>query len=197
MNQWSWRYMEIFGDHFFEGCFGSLAWIIASLPHCSLLNLTPWILGSLQSSSYGYGRFRSQNGCFPSYSPSFYFDVIQVVVSNIYFIYFHPYLGKRSNLTSIFQTGWNNQLVSFWYNYMTQTSILYEFVIDNFYIFLIGFPRQLGLDIILKRTLQWCFTSHPQSGGEAVTRNAGAAGVRGRDSCGWHVLVVDMRWWHG
>ena len=27
-------------------------------------------------------------------------------------------------------------------------------------------------------------TSHPPSGGEAVARNAGAAGVRGRDSCG-------------
>ena len=26
-------------------------------------------------------------------------------------IYFHPYLGKWSNLTNIFQTGWSNQLV--------------------------------------------------------------------------------------
>ena len=32
-----------------------------------------------------------------------------VVVSNI--LYFHPYLGKWSNLTNIFQMGWNHQLV--------------------------------------------------------------------------------------
>ena len=31
-----------------------------------------------------------------------------VVVSNI--VYFHPYLGKWSNLTNIFQMGWNHQL---------------------------------------------------------------------------------------
>ena len=31
-----------------------------------------------------------------------------VVVSNIF--YFHPYLGKWSNLTNIFQRGWNHQL---------------------------------------------------------------------------------------
>ena len=30
-----------------------------------------------------------------------------VVVSNIF--YFHPYLGKVSNLTNIFQMGWNHQ----------------------------------------------------------------------------------------
>ena len=32
-----------------------------------------------------------------------------VVISNIF--YFHPYLGKISNLTNIFQRGWNHQLV--------------------------------------------------------------------------------------
>ena len=31
-----------------------------------------------------------------------------LVVSNIF--YFHPYLGKISNLTNIFQLGWNHQL---------------------------------------------------------------------------------------
>ncbi len=30
-----------------------------------------------------------------------------VVVSNI--VYFHPYLGKLSNLTNVFQMGWNHQ----------------------------------------------------------------------------------------
>ena len=34
------------------------------------------------------------------------------MVSNIF--YFHPYLGKCSNLTNIFQMGWNHQLVTFW-----------------------------------------------------------------------------------
>ena len=32
-----------------------------------------------------------------------------VVVSNIF--YFHPYLGKWSNLTNIFQMGWNHQQI--------------------------------------------------------------------------------------
>ena len=35
--------------------------------------------------------------------------MIWVVVSNIF--YFHPYLGKWSNLTNIFLMGWNHQLV--------------------------------------------------------------------------------------
>ena len=35
----------------------------------------------------------------------------EVVISNI--IYFHPYLGKWSNLTHIFQMGWNHQLDKF------------------------------------------------------------------------------------
>ena len=36
-------------------------------------------------------------------------QVFWVVVSNIF--YFHPYLGKISNLTNIFQRGWNHKLV--------------------------------------------------------------------------------------
>ena len=36
-------------------------------------------------------------------------DTFQVVVSNIF--YFYAYLGKWSNLTKIFQMGWNHQLV--------------------------------------------------------------------------------------
>ena len=35
--------------------------------------------------------------------------LVWVVVSNIF--YFHPYLGKWSKLTNIFQMGWNHQLV--------------------------------------------------------------------------------------
>ncbi len=34
------------------------------------------------------------------------------MVSNIF--YFHPYLGKWSNLTNIFQMGWNQKLVMIW-----------------------------------------------------------------------------------
>ena len=37
--------------------------------------------------------------------------MILVVVSNI--LYFHPYLGKWSKLTNIFQMGWNHQLVMY------------------------------------------------------------------------------------
>ena len=35
-----------------------------------------------------------------------------ISVSNVF--YFHPYLGKRSNLTSLFQLGWNHQLDFEW-----------------------------------------------------------------------------------
>ena len=38
---------------------------------------------------------------------------IKLMVSNIF--YFHPYLGKWSNLTNIFQMGWNHQLESSWW----------------------------------------------------------------------------------
>ena len=37
------------------------------------------------------------------------YQMVYLVVSNIF--YFHPYLGKISNLTNIFQGGWNHQLV--------------------------------------------------------------------------------------
>ena len=32
------------------------------------------------------------------------------------FFYFHPYLGRWSNLTNIFQMGWNHQLVLYDWN---------------------------------------------------------------------------------
>ena len=41
-------------------------------------------------------------------------------VSNIF--YFHPYLGKWSNLTNIFQRGWNHQLVTLHKKIKTWTS---------------------------------------------------------------------------
>ena len=39
--------------------------------------------------------------------------IFWVAVSNIF--YFHPYLGKWSNLTNIFQMGWNHQPVLYWH----------------------------------------------------------------------------------
>ena len=42
--------------------------------------------------------------------------VVWVVLSNIF--HFHPYLGKWSNLTNIFQMGWNHQLVVGWCGWM-------------------------------------------------------------------------------
>ena len=41
------------------------------------------------------------------------------MVSNIF--YFHPYLGKWSNLTNIFQMGWNHQLVKFSHLFLVPT----------------------------------------------------------------------------
>ena len=41
-----------------------------------------------------------------------FFKLDWVVVWNI--CYFHPYLGKWSNLTNIFQMGWNHQPVEIW-----------------------------------------------------------------------------------
>ena len=50
--------------------------------------------------------------------------IIWVVVSNI--VYFHPYLGKWSNLTNILQMGWHHQLVIMscwrWYDDILMTS---------------------------------------------------------------------------
>ena len=39
--------------------------------------------------------------------------IIWLVVSNTFYV--HPYLGKWSNLTNIFQRGWNHQLVILFY----------------------------------------------------------------------------------
>ena len=49
-------------------------------------------------------------------------DIIWVVVSNIF--YFHPYLGKWSKLTNIFQMGWNHQLEILCVKLFCQSSLL-------------------------------------------------------------------------
>ena len=61
------------------------------------------------------------------------------LVGGFNFFYFHPYLGKWSNLTNIFQMGWNHQLdifrKCFLYIYMAQfctvSSALKFFVWDQ------------------------------------------------------------------
>ena len=55
-----------------------------------------------------------------------------VVVSNIF--YFHPYLGRWSNLTNIFQMGWNHQLVFFVGTNYDQTGTLFLVVLKHFWI---------------------------------------------------------------
>ena len=55
-----------------------------------------------------------------------------VVVSNIF--HFHPYLGKWSNLTNIFQMGWNHQL---------ENVIIIE-VSDTVYLFFSGLETRLS-----------------------------------------------------
>ena len=57
------------------------------------------ILKSLQHIDQMTDEYLSCDMCRESY---------KVVVSNIF--YFHPYLGKWSILTNIFQMGWNHQL---------------------------------------------------------------------------------------
>ena len=47
------------------------------------------------------------------------------MVSNIF--YFHPYLGKSSNLTNIFQMGWNHQLEIHWPQSISSTEVQAEF----------------------------------------------------------------------
>ena len=51
--------------------------------------------------------------------------IFRVVVSKIF--YFHPYLGKWSNLTNIFQKGWNHQLVDFLLGWYQSFLILFFF----------------------------------------------------------------------
>ena len=48
-----------------------------------------------------------------------------VVVSNIF--YFHPYLGKWSNFTNMFQMGWNHQPATVW----AFLVVLWEVLVDK------------------------------------------------------------------
>ena len=58
---------------------------------------------------------RPTTNCLVGWTSRVYIYIIWVVVSNIFYV--HPYLGKipiLTNLTNIFQMGWNHQLVIHW-----------------------------------------------------------------------------------
>ena len=65
-----------------------------------------------------------------------------VVVSKIF--YFHPYLGKWSNLTFIFQMGWNHQLVYYVMFFVGKKVVVHYFSQSS--------------DV--PRTSSWCICSH-------------------------------------
>ena len=46
-----------------------------------------------------------------------------MVVSDIFYVY--PYLGKISNLTNIFQMGWNHHLVMKFMKFCVETIVKY------------------------------------------------------------------------
>ena len=71
-------------------------------------NLVCW--WSLAISNYAKSQLSFQNGGCPDGESFYILELVYwMVVSNIF--YFHPYLGKWSNFTHIFQMGWNHQLV--------------------------------------------------------------------------------------
>ena len=69
----------------------------------------PSCVSEILSLSFQVSNDRKYRGWHPAQLYGDYFiNDSWVVVSNIF--YFHPYLGKWSNLTNIFQMGWNHQL---------------------------------------------------------------------------------------
>ena len=88
----------------------------------SLAKCFPWICGAAQAESHPFKSMFAAASEVPE--ADWYVGggglnmfvigtsiLIWMVVSNIF--YFHPYLGKWSNLTNIFQRGWNHQVVIF------------------------------------------------------------------------------------
>ena len=69
--------------------------------------LEKYVLLEIHSFCWSLGMFLLSR-ISPKVSRSWPTSKTDVVVSNI--VYFHPYLGKWSNLTNIFQMGWNYQL---------------------------------------------------------------------------------------
>ena len=69
-----------------------------------------------------------------------------MVVSNIF--YFHPYLGKWSNLTNIFQMGWNHQLV---FNFCSLD------LLKGFFFYRLRGPYGISMVLAQIVKLQTCF----------------------------------------
>ena len=108
-----------------------------------------------------------------------------VVVSNIFS--FHPYFGKWSSLTNIFQMGWNHQLGKGWWSWETH---LFKIFLDHGDTSLIkvltiiknkGYPPP-PKEMSLKAWLNW------QSLGEDHTPRL--AVLFGGSWCGWRGLVT-------
>ena len=130
-----WLSKSIFHQKNFSCPFGSwgsvLSWIVASKKECLLskiLSVICWKIWSIKSPrcflwTWNLNLQRSWMGIFFSRP-----HVIWVVVSNIYS--FHPYWGRWSNLTNIFQMGCNHQLVVrhvFFLHQKKQSEVLKQF----------------------------------------------------------------------
>ena len=63
----------------------------------------------------------------------------------VLFVYFHPYLGKTSNLTNIFQMGWNHQPVFVWFLETLNAPQFFSKIHEMF----IQFPIFWSIDYIL------------------------------------------------
>ena len=71
---------------------------------CSLAGAPKWNEAKPPGASWdvrGVWKCWKQNGVFFRNRTRWWFQI---------FVYFHPYLGKISNLTNIFQMGWNHHL---------------------------------------------------------------------------------------
>ena len=104
-----------FYPHLFDLFYGQCRWIFQS--HGSYWETYPTISSRCQK------RHEKLIQCFvatwpDSNSGSWDFEGWKVMLISGWwfqiFFYFHPYLGRRSNLTNIFQMGWNHQLDINW-----------------------------------------------------------------------------------
>ena len=72
---------------------------------------------------------------FGSFALFFWWEMIHDPIWRAYFanlgggfryFFFHPYLGKWSNLTNIFQMGWNHQLEMGWFNHQLSRVVSFK-----------------------------------------------------------------------
>ncbi len=114
-------YLRIIGTSILDVC--QLAWTLgrqwlwSSLKQdnnkktCTLDGIQMQLLGQEQKNTWK----ESMCGFDIGYSAILFTPMEDVCLSRLWFhfFYFHPYLGKWSNLTNLFQMGWNHQLVVF------------------------------------------------------------------------------------